>query len=600
MGIVDEDVARVRDDSDIVAVVSQYTQLRRVGRRFSGLCPFHSEKTPSFSVNSEEGVYYCFGCGVGGDIITFVREKEQLDFVGAVETLAHRAGINLRYTSSDEGETRRRKTQLQEVVARAVDWYHDRLLTSEDAGAARSYLRSRGYDGEIVRRYKIGWAPDGWDALARALKIPDSDLVDSGLGFINRRSRQQDAFRARVVFPIFDAQGAAVGFGGRIMPGHDGPKYKNSSESTVYAKSRLLYGLNWAKTAIVEADQVIVCEGYTDAIGFAVAGLDRAVATCGTALTDEHVKMLRRFAQKVVLAFDADSAGQDAAARFYAWEKEHDIDVAVADLPEGRDPGDLARSDPARLVAAIEGAKPFLEFRINRALDDADMSTAEGRAKGAERALNMIREHPDALVRDQYVVSVASRCRLDLNLLRSQLKAGEGSQARAARPRAEAVGRAGPHQSPELEALKLLVHRSDEMAELLSGDLFADPLCAAVYELISTNDGLHDVMSSGGPEVAELVQRLSVDESEAEPMDVAARLWENLVEMEMASSKETLGLADAASRPEIFRHHTWLRLQLEEIRNPGRRVEVIAELLAWLREGEDEEPTSSTAEEGRS
>ncbi len=597
MGIVDEDVARVRSESDIVAVVTQYTQLRRVGRRFTGLCPFHSEKTPSFSVNFEEGLYHCFGCGVGGDVIKFAMEKEQLDFVGAVESLAHRANITLRYTTADEGSSRRRRSQLQEVVAKAAGWYHHRLLTAEDAGAARSYLRSRGYDGEIVRRYQIGWAPDGWDTLARSLKIPDDDLVDSGLGFINRRSRQQDAFRARVLFPIFDAQGAAVGFGGRIMPGHDGPKYKNSSESTVYAKSRLLYGLNWAKTAIVEADEVIVCEGYTDVIGFAVAGLDRAVATCGTALTDEHVKMLRRFAQKVVLAFDADSAGQDAAARFYAWEKEHDIDVAVADLPAGQDPGDLARSDPDRLVAAIEGAKPFLEFRINRVLDDADMSSAEGRAKGAERALSMIREHPDALVRDQYVVSVASRCRLDLNLLRAQLSAGERSQTRA-RPRSQAVGRAGPHQSPELEALKLLVHRRDEMADLLCGDLFVDPLCAAVYELLLANDGLHDVMVTGGPEVAELVQRLSVDESEAEPMDVAARLWENLVEMEMASSKEMLGHADAATRPHIFRHHTWLRLQLEDIRNPGRQAEVIAELLAWLREGEDEEPSSTTEEGG--
>ncbi len=599
MGIVDEDVARVRNDSDIVAVVTQYTQLRRVGRRFSGLCPFHSEKTPSFSVNAEEGLYHCFGCGVGGDVIKFVMEKEQLDFVAAVESLAHRANITLRYTTSDEGATRRRKTQLQDVVGKAVDWYHRRLLTSEDAGTARSYLRSRGYDGDIVRRYQIGWAPDGWDVLARALRISNDDLVDSGLGFINRRSRQQDAFRARVVFPIFDAQGAAVGFGGRIMPGNDGPKYKNSSESTVYAKSRILYGLNWAKTAIVEADQVIVCEGYTDVIGFAVAGLDRAVATCGTALTDEHVKMLRRFASRVVLAFDADSAGQDAAARFYAWEKEYDIDVAVADLPPGRDPGDLARSDPERLVAAIDGAKPFLEFRINRVLDDAEMSTAEGRAKGAERALEMIREHPDALVRDQYVVSVASRCRLDLNLLRAQLEAGDRPQTGSSRPRSQSTGRSGPHQSPELEALKLLVHRRDETAGLLCGDLFADALCATVYELLSVHDGLQEVMVAGGPEVAELVQRLSVDESEAEPMDVAARLWENLLEMEMASSKEMLSHADAANRPDIFRHHTWLRLQLEEIRNPTRQAQVIAELLAWLREGEDEE-LSSTTEEGGS
>ncbi|MGB5757521.1 MAG: DNA primase, partial [Acidimicrobiales bacterium] len=335
MGIVDEDIGRVREASDIVAIISQYTQLRRVGRRFQGLCPFHAEKSPSFSVNAEEGLYYCFGCGVRGDAITFVREKEHLDFVGSVEWLAGKAGITLNYTDAGGGEDRRRKTKLQEAIAGAVAWYHDRLLTGGDAGAARSYLRQRGFDGATVRKFQVGWAPDGWDTLARSLRLSNADLTDSGLGFVNRRGRQQDAFRNRILFPVFDAQGTAVGFGGRVLPGGDGPKYKNSSESTVYAKSRLLYGLNWAKTEIVEADEVVVCEGYTDVIGFASAGLGRAVATCGTALTEEHVKLLRRFARRVVLAFDADAAGQNAAARFYEWERAHDLDVAVADLPAG-------------------------------------------------------------------------------------------------------------------------------------------------------------------------------------------------------------------------------------------------------------------------
>ena len=618
VGIVDEDIARVRDASDIVAVIGQYTQLRRVGRRFQGLCPFHGEKTPSFSVNAEEGLYYCFGCQAKGDVITFVREKEQQDFVGAVEWLANKAGYQLRYTEAGQGEDRRRKAKLQDAVARAVDWYHERLLTSEDAGAARGYLRQRGFDGEMVRRYRVGWAPDSWDALARHLRLPDEDLADSGLGFVNRRGRQQDAFRGRVLFPVFDAQGAAVGFGGRILPGADGPKYKNSSESTVYAKSRILYGLNWAKTQIVEADEVVVCEGYTDVTGLASAGVDRAVATCGTALTEEHVKLLRRFARRVVLAFDADAAGQNAAARFYEWERAHDLDVAVADLPPGVDPGDLSQSDPERLVAAIEGARPFLEFRVERALSGGDLGSAEGRARTAEQALAMIREHPDPLVRDQYAVVVATRCRLELELVRSRLAAGPspaeaerasarrservpvasddeggrgGSRGPAGGPGRSRAARRAMRDSPEVEALKLAVHRREEIENLLVPELFADEICATTYDLLGRHDSLHDVIAAGGPELAELVQRLSVEESQAEPVDVAARLWKPYLERLMADSAIEMASASPTEQIEIAREHTWFRLKLEDVRDPSRQAGAIADLLAWMKEPAEESST---------
>src|SRR5688572_26721402 len=187
MGIVDEDVVRVRDASDLVAIVEQYTQGKRVGRRWQGLCPFHAEKTPSFSVNPELGLYRCFGCGKSGDVITFVRDQEHLDFVGAVEWLAAKAGITLRYTDRVEGEGRKRRARLIGAMEQAVDWYHQRLLTADDAAKARSYLRSRGLEGDIVRAYRVGWAPEGWDELARALRLPDDVLRDTGLGFMNRR-----------------------------------------------------------------------------------------------------------------------------------------------------------------------------------------------------------------------------------------------------------------------------------------------------------------------------------------------------------------------------------------------------------------------------
>ncbi len=600
MGIVDEDVARVRDDSDIVAVVTQYTQLRRVGRRFSGLCPFHAEKTPSFSVNHEEGVYYCFGCGVGGDVITFVREKEQLDFVGAVEWLANKFNISLRYTDSNEGESRKRRSRLQDAVAQAVEFYHDRLLSAADAGAARSYLRQRGYDGDIVRRFKIGWAGNDWDLLARSLKLSNDDLTDSGLGFVNRRGRQQDAFRSRVMFPVFDAQDRAVGFGGRNMPGAEGPKYKNSSESSVYAKSRLLYGLNWAKTQVVEADEVVVCEGYTDVIAFFTADMARAVATCGTALTDDHVKLLRRFARRVVLAFDADSAGQNAAARFYEWERAHDLDVAVADLPPGVDPGDLGQNDPERLRKAVSEARPFLEFRVERVLSSADLGSAEGRARAADAALGMIAEHPDPLVRDQYVINVATRCRLDVDLVRSQLgnRGKPGSAAGSASSvSAGATTNTGTRpilrEGPELEALKLAVQDRSLLSGLVVPELFTDELAATVFDLLGRHEKLHEVIDTGGPEVGELVQRLSVEETLATPIEVAGRLWEPYLDRLMSDSKAALATVPDSERPETFtrlaQEHTWLRLKLEEVRDPSRQARAIADLLVWIEAPEGEE-----------
>ena len=412
MGINEEDIARVRAASDFVAVAAEHIALKRVGRNYSGLCPFHSEKSPSFSINPEKGVYFCYGCGAKGDVITFVRDLERLDFAAAVERLAAKANIQLRYDNEAAGRDRIRRTKLLEAVASAADWYHQRLLTSADAGRARSYLRSRGYDGEAIRRFKLGWAPDGWDVMNRALNLPTDVARDSGLGYVSKIGKLNDFFQSRILFPIFDPSGAPIAFGGRKLPDADGPKYKNSSESKVYSKSRTLYGLNWAKAGIVEAGEVIVCEGYTDVIGFHRAGLVRAVATCGTALADEHFRMLKNYARRIVLAYDADNAGQNAAEKFYAWEKAFEIDLTVVALPAGKDPGDVAREQPELLAEAVANAKPFLQFRIERLLGAANLRTPEGRARVYEAASDAILEHPNPLVREQYLRQVAAQCQI--------------------------------------------------------------------------------------------------------------------------------------------------------------------------------------------
>jgi DNA primase len=583
VGIEDEDVARVRQASDIVAVISEHVALKRVGRRWQGLCPFHAEKTPSFSVNQEEGLYYCFGCAAKGDVITFVREIEHLDFVGAVEKLAGRAGLTLHYTDQGESESRKKRARLLDAVERAVEWYHDRLLSSADAARARGYLRSRGLDGDDVRTYRIGWAPEGWDALAKALALPDEVFVGAGLGFLNRNRRQTDAFRGRILFPIFDARGAAVGFGGRILPGGDGPKYKNSAENAVYAKSKVLYGLDLAKTEIVRADEAIVCEGYTDVIGFAKAGAPRAVATCGTALTDEHVRLLRSFARRIVLAFDADAAGQNAAERFYEWERKHDMDVAVAALPGGVDPADLARSDRAALRQAVDDATPFLGFRVNRALTAGDLTSPEGRARTAEAALTVIAEHPSELVRDQYLMDVASRCQLDPDRLRAGLTAA----GRRAQGKVVAVDRRraapAPRESPEIEVLRLLLSRPDDMAPWsgwLHEVLFGDELSLAAFRAVDQAGSARGAIDVADPGAAELLQRVAVEDTEAEPQEVVLHLVQQ-------AGRRALRNLDARSRREPDRldflaDSHWLGQRIDEMNDSHTGVEAGGQLLAWL------------------
>ncbi|HXZ61876.1 MAG TPA: DNA primase, partial [Acidimicrobiales bacterium] len=559
MGIPDEEIAQVRAATDLVALISEHSALKKVGRRWSGLCPFHTEKTPSFSVNAEEGFYYCFGCHASGDAITFVRAMEHLDFVDAVRLLADRAGITL-HEDQESGRDHQRRSELLEAMERAVQWYHERLLRAADAGPARDYLRSRGYDGDIVRQFRLGWAPDDWDALAQALKLPEKVLSDSGLGFVNRRGRPQDFFRARILFPICDPSGRPVALGGRILPPRAGqppperpePKYKNSQESPIYSKRRTLYALNWAKQGIIAQGEVVVCEGYTDVIGFFQAGVAWAVATCGTALAEEHFTLLRNFASRIVLAYDADAAGQSATSRVYEWERKHEVDVAVAELPGGSDPGDLARTDPAGLARAVKEARPFLQFRVDRMLGAGDLTTAEGRARAAEAALTAVAEHPDDLVRDQYVMQLADRCRLDTAKLREHLEHLRAHPPPARPGRRQSRGRADEPPPPEhseddggglpeappgasgrspgvpresagaardagrsgpgLEALKLAVHRPEETADRVHTVLFTDPVQRAAFVALLEHDSVHEAVEAASPEVATLLRRVIVEE----------------------------------------------------------------------------------------
>ncbi len=552
MGILDEDVARVRDTADIVALVGEHLALKRVGARYRGLCPFHQEKTPSFYVNPDLAVFHCFGCGVSGDAITFVREMEHLDFVDAVERLAARSGITLRYDDKRTNQDRSRKTRLSETVGAAIDEYHRLLLDSPDAGLARRYLRSRGFDGDAVRRFKLGWAPDEWDHLSRLLQkagYKREDLVESGLAFVNRVNKLQDQFRKRLLFPIYDARGEPAGFGGRALDG-DGPKYKNSPENPLYYKSRLLYGLNWAKADIVAQGQVIVCEGYTDVMAFALAGAPNAVATCGTALTDDHVRALKNLARRVVLAYDADAAGQGAAEKWYAWEAEYDIELRVAALPNGQDPADVFQESPEALLRAVEEATPFLQFRIDRLLNSSDLGTPEGSGKAGQAAAQIVAEHPNELVRDQYVMQLAPRLGIQVEAMRQAVSAAgtRGGSASTALPRATPRRRYDtdgddladapriPPRRPidrrELDLLRWAIHEPEMVAEWLDAELFGDPIARAAFVLLAQSATFREALDASEGDVRNLLERLAVEEpaGDGEPETIAARLLVNAVE----------------------------------------------------------------------
>ncbi|HEX2272537.1 MAG TPA: DNA primase [Acidimicrobiales bacterium] len=585
MGIVAEDVARVRAASDLVAIAGEHLALRRVGRRWVGLCPFHAEKTPSFSVNQEEGLYYCFGCGARGDAITFVREVEHTDFAEAVERLAARAGIQLRYDDAATGAERQRRTALVEAMGRAVEWYHRRLLSAPDAAPARAYLRSRGYDGEVVRFYRLGWAPDEWDALCRALDLPLDVLRDTGLGLLNRRHRRQDTFRGRIMFPIFDVRGDPVAFGGRALPGGPPPKYRNSPETPLYSKSSVLYGLNWAKGSVVEKGEVVVCEGYTDVIGLRRAGVPHAVATCGTALAEQHFHTLKNFARRVVLAFDADAAGQAAAERLYQWERRYELDVAVAAMTAGTDPGQLAEDDPDALRRAVGSAKPFLAFRLERALAGADLRSPEGRARAAQAAVAVVREHPSDLVRDQYLMEVADRTRVDPDRLRALLSAptapGPSTGPRHGddeRPVALRRARGGP----EVEALRLAVHRPEAVAGRLHEALFEDEVVLSAWRALASTGSVHEAIAAADPSAAALLQRLAVEETESDPEDVLVRLAYEAGRRAVAQLEAAARRDDDPSRYGPL--STWLNVVLDELRESATRSEAADRLIRWLAE----------------
>ncbi len=434
------DIDRVREATDLVDLVSEVTKVKKSGRSYMAVCPFHEEKTPSMSIDRARGLYHCFGCGAGGDVFGFVQETRGVDFGEALDMLATKAGITL-VRDPAEARKRGRRAAAVEALRRAIEVYQDRLKRAPDAGSARAYLRSRGYEVDIIDEWRLGFAGTDWDTLTKTLRtggVDDRAMTDAGLSRTGRHGLY-DVFRGRLMFPIHDLRGDPIGFGARKIEQVDrtqinnpDAKYVNSADSIVYQKSRVLFGLDRARQAFGSDTPAVIVEGYTDVIAMHQAGVKTAVATCGTALGDGHFDLLRRFTEKVVLAFDSDDAGSKAALRSDDLESPFrlDLDLRVAVMPDGLDPADLyqeGRGD--ELAKAVKAARPLLEHRIESEVSRHDVTGPEGRARALHAAVAQLRRLHDPIARGEYERFVARLVGVDLATVEAAM--GRGSRARS-------------------------------------------------------------------------------------------------------------------------------------------------------------------------
>ena len=420
--INEETVREIRERSDIVEVISSYLPLKRSGANYQGLCPFHQEKSPSFNVNAPRQIFHCFGCGVGGNVFSFVMRMEGLSFPETVKRLGERVGITVEETPVTPADRQRRdqREKLLRINEAACTFYH-RLLLEDAAGApGRRYLRQRGFEAEIVRAFRLGFAPDQWEALTGHLtaqgfnreELRAAGLVREGSG--GRGDR--DLFHNRLLFPILDAEGKVVAFGGRVLDDAL-PKYLNSPETPVYHKGRTLYGLYQGRDAIRQARAVLVVEGYFDLLALHRAGIANAVAACGTALTGDHARLLKRYAEQALLVFDADKAGRAATFRAMDALIPEGIEIKAVTLAAGEDPDSfLAGQGGEAFRERLAAARPVLELFIDEQLQLHGDSIA-GRARAAEEVLARIRRLPSDLERDLFLQHLAARTGLDKRLL---------------------------------------------------------------------------------------------------------------------------------------------------------------------------------------
>ncbi len=473
---------RVKQQADIVRVVGEYVRLKKSGQNFTGLCPFHSEKTPSFAVHPVKQIYHCFGCGVGGDVFKFVMEVEKLSFPEAVRAVAEKCGVPIprpRERTPEERQANQQRSALVELHREAAAFFVRQLETTAEGKAARAYLEDRGLDSEAIGRFGLGYAPSAGDALVRHFKEKYAEklLELSGLAVRDAGGRLYDRFRRRIMFPIANESGKVVAFGGRTL-GDDLPKYLNSSETPIYSKSSVLYHLDRAKEAIRQRDLVVLVEGYMDTIGVARAGVLNVVASCGTSLTETQVKLLGRFTRHVVVNYDPDAAGQAATERSLAILLEQGFDTRVLALPPSKDkaadPDTFIREQGAEAYhKLLEQAPAYVEYLIARARQ-MDLSTGEGKLRAVNFLMPYVQRVPNRLLRSEWATHIAQQLRVDEPVLREALRRAAAERRSEVKARPELMARAA--KPAERRLIQMLVEaegfRARLARELRAGELY--------------------------------------------------------------------------------------------------------------------------------
>jgi len=563
--ISQESIERVRQAADIVEVVNRHTDLRRQGVRFVGLCPFHEERTPSFSVDPAEKLYHCFGCQVGGDVIGFVREKEGLGFAEAVEVLAERFGVELEREQEDpRAEARRRgRERVGQLLERTGAFYSGFLWDSDEAKGAREYLLGRGLREEALRNFGVGYAPSAWDSvLVRGQRAGFSveEMDAAGLLQKGRGGGQYDRFRTRIIFPVRDRRGRVVGFGARAMRSEQGAKYINTRDTELFSKSRILYGLDRAKAAIAKAGRAIVVEGYTDVIALHGGGVEEAVGVMGTAITEDQVAVLSGMVEEVVLALDADSAGQEAMLRAQRVAAGRRMRLRVAAMPAGEDPAQMlaAEGGADRFRGLLEGAVGLPEFRISMVLDGTEGASPAERDQALLEAAPVLAAMEESAERNELVRRVADRLDVEPAMVarrissvpadsgrveadRGMSAAGRGSSGAPGRGATELTSR----ERRERALLAMCVARPKEGAALLRR-LSEDHLSPAGGEVLSWLRVHLDQPTSGLPSegplaslIPEIVLLSRSEPASSEAMEV------NFIQLELRRLDSAIAAAGA-------------------------------------------------------
>jgi DNA primase len=502
---------RVKQQADIVRIIGEYVRLKKSGPNFTGLCPFHSEKTPSFSVSQTKQFYYCFGCHAGGDVFKFVMEMEKTTFPESVRAVAEKCGIAIpraKERTPEERQQNQQRTSLVELHREAAAFFVQQLNGTPEGRAAKAYLLDRGLDSEAMERFGIGFAPSGGEAFFRAFqrKYPEKVLETSGLFSRDQNGRLFDRFRRRVMFPIANDSGKIVAFGGRAL-GDDLPKYLNSPETPIYTKSNILYHLDRAKEALRQSDFAVLVEGYMDAIAVARAGISNVVASCGTSLTEPQVKLLNRFTRRIIVNYDPDTAGQAATERSLTLLLEQGAEVKVLALPGGKDPDSFIRSEgSAAYTKLLKEAPPYVDYLIARARK-MDMSTAEGKLRAVNFLLPYVQRIPDRILRSEWATRIAQQLRIEEPVLRESMRKAADERRSEVKARPELVGRAG---KPAERRLVQMLIEAEEFRTQLAQEIRAEELHRGL-ESERILEALVEACATGvRPDAAELA--VSLDE----------------------------------------------------------------------------------------